>query len=173
MFSGEIKYLSSEKVDVPTFQIKLQKFTFPSCKYLYKYGRSYSPLDKRGYFMKNVTILAKTWFNPDDVCWRGDHGVHISGQSLLVADVDHVPSVSGPHDMYTGQWSQVHSTNNDKLILLIHILTAFLLSSLSKYAWSERCRFIIFTWQTRPDREILFSPSGQFVWLNISWLQVW
>ena len=59
----------------------------------------------------------------------GLHGDHISGQSLLVADVDHVPSVSGPHDMYTGQWSPLHSTNNDKLILLIHILTAFLLSS--------------------------------------------
>ena len=28
----------------------------------------------------------------------GHHGDHISGQSLLVADVDHVPSVSGPHD---------------------------------------------------------------------------
>ena len=31
--------------------------------------------------------------------------------------------------LYPGQWSPLHSTNNDKLILLIHILTAFLLSS--------------------------------------------
>ena len=36
--------LSTEKLDVPTFQIKLQKFTFPSCKYLYKYEGSFSPM---------------------------------------------------------------------------------------------------------------------------------